>query len=172
MSSHLHALKEGDLLEVRGPVGRFRYHPNAFKCIGLVAGGTGITPCLQLIRCILEGPERNQDKTKFILFYQNRTEEDILLHDEIEKLVKAFPSRLTVSYFLSNPSDTSWGLRKSEKSRTFQMRGYINQRSIQLLNTDKCQLVTVCGPSGFNKSMTELLINAGHEENGNSLYIW
>jgi len=47
----------GQSLDVRGPVGRFKYAKNSYRHIGLVAGGTGLTPCLQLVRCVLEGPE-------------------------------------------------------------------------------------------------------------------
>ena len=35
-------------VEVRGPVGRFKYTKNAYKKMGFVAGGTGLTPCLQV----------------------------------------------------------------------------------------------------------------------------
>ena len=38
MSSHLHTLKVGSSLDVRGPVGRFKYTKNSYKTIGLVAG--------------------------------------------------------------------------------------------------------------------------------------
>ena len=48
LSPYLHALKPGDMLEVRGPVGRFKYTKNAYKKMGFVAGGTGLTPCLQV----------------------------------------------------------------------------------------------------------------------------
>ena len=66
-------------MQVRGPVGRFKYTQNMCHTIGLLAGGTGLTPCLQVIRTILEGPGAENDLTNFIFFYQNRTEEDILL---------------------------------------------------------------------------------------------
>ena len=39
MSKHLHSLKVGQSLEVRGPVGRFQYSKNSYERIGLVAGG-------------------------------------------------------------------------------------------------------------------------------------
>ena len=48
MSSHIGQLRVGDMLEFRGPVGRFKYAPNQYKRIGLIAGGTGLTPCLQV----------------------------------------------------------------------------------------------------------------------------
>ena len=40
--------------------------------MGLIAGGTGLTPCLQVIRCVFEGKDYAQDKCKFTLYYQNR----------------------------------------------------------------------------------------------------
>ena len=50
LSPYLHSLVPGDAVEVRGPVGRFKYTKNAYKKIGFVAGGTGLTPCLQVRR--------------------------------------------------------------------------------------------------------------------------
>ena len=38
MSPHLHSLRVGGSLEVRGPVGRFKYTKNSFKNMGLIAG--------------------------------------------------------------------------------------------------------------------------------------
>lgn len=38
MSPHLHSLTVGSSLEVRGPVGRFKYIANTFKHMGLIAG--------------------------------------------------------------------------------------------------------------------------------------
>ena len=48
ISNHMWNLKIGDMLDVRGPVGRFKYKKNAHKQIGLIAGGSGLTPCLQV----------------------------------------------------------------------------------------------------------------------------
>ena len=38
MSSHLHSLNVGSTLDVRGPVGRFKYAKNSYKNMGLIAG--------------------------------------------------------------------------------------------------------------------------------------
>jgi cytochrome-b5 reductase len=89
MSTHMHSLRAGSKIEVRGPIGRFKYKKNQYPKLGLIAGGTGLTPCLQVIRSILQSPEYAPgDKTRLTLFFQNRTEEDILLLDELELLVK------------------------------------------------------------------------------------
>jgi cytochrome-b5 reductase len=41
-------LKVGDSIGMRGPKGNFEYKRNMVKSIGMVAGGTGITPMLQV----------------------------------------------------------------------------------------------------------------------------
>lgn len=38
----------GDFVEMSGPRGNFAYVPNTYKCIGMIAGGTGLTPMLQV----------------------------------------------------------------------------------------------------------------------------
>ena len=77
MSQHLESLKLGDTILMKGPKGHLTYKgrgsftiakrrdevPQAYtkKRIGMVAGGTGITPMLQVIRAILKDPN---DKTE------------------------------------------------------------------------------------------------------------
>jgi len=55
--------------------------PYKKRKIGMVAGGTGITPILQVIRAIQKDPS---DKTELWLIYANQTEDDILLRKELE----------------------------------------------------------------------------------------
>ena len=50
VSSYLHSLKVGDSIEVKGPFPKIKYTANMKKKIGMVAGGTGITPMLQIIK--------------------------------------------------------------------------------------------------------------------------
>lgn len=170
MSSHLHSLKAGSIVEVRGPVGRFKYTKNMHPHIGLIAGGTGLTPCLQVIRTVLQCPEYKDDTTSFTLFFQNRCEQDILLYDELENLRKTYKSRLQVIYFLSNVQNESFGSTKS-KSGDAEVRGYIQQSHINdKMSIEKCPLVAICGPSGFHDSMKKLLVNVGHTDE--TVYVW
>jgi len=48
MSQHVDKLEIGDYMEMRGPKGRMTYKPNMKKNIGMIAGGSGITPMLQV----------------------------------------------------------------------------------------------------------------------------
>jgi ferredoxin-NADP reductase len=147
-------------------VGRFKYTKNAYNRIGLIAGGTGLTPCLQVIRCILEGPEGEGDTTSFVLLFQNRSEADILLRQELNDLVAMSGGRLEVFYYLSNPTTAQWG------KLSYEHRGYINAEAVQrLLRPEVAQMVGICGPGGFVESMQGLLAEVGHKGE-ESVHCW
>lgn len=71
----------------------------------MIAGGTGITPMLQIIRAIMKNPK---DKTKVSLIYANVGFEDILLKSELDELVIKHPKRFEVYYVLNNPPAQGW----------------------------------------------------------------
>jgi len=48
--------------------------------IGCIAGGTGITPCYQVIQSVLDNKD---DKSQLSLIFGNRTTKDILLKEEL-----------------------------------------------------------------------------------------
>jgi cytochrome-b5 reductase len=93
-------LKIGDKIRVKGPKGQFKYHPTLASELGMIAGGTGITPMLQIIRAALKNP---QDPTKLSLIYANVNFEDILLKKELDAMVAKHPNRFKVYYVLNNP---------------------------------------------------------------------
>ena len=67
--------------------------------LGLIAGGSGITPCLQVATALLE-----LDRTLSIsLLYANQTAEDILCQEEIDALCK--DNRFKVWYTVDRPTD-------------------------------------------------------------------
>ncbi len=66
----------------------------------MIAGGTGITPMLQIIRAALKNP---QDPTRLSLVYANVNYEDILLKKELDELADKYPSRFKVFHVLNNP---------------------------------------------------------------------
>ncbi len=49
LSKWFASLKVGDTVNVKGPKGNFVYAPNAYRALGMIAGGTGITPMFQVI---------------------------------------------------------------------------------------------------------------------------
>jgi cytochrome-b5 reductase len=105
-SQYLSSLKIGDKARFRGPKGRFLYRPNMAKEVGMIAGGTGITPILQVIKAILRNPE---DETKMSLIFANVSKDDILLYEELKEMALKHYDQLTVHFVLNNPpNDEEW----------------------------------------------------------------
>jgi len=104
ISRYISLLKIGDHIRVKGPKGQFNYSRTLAREIGMIAGGTGITPMLQIIRAALKD---TQDATKFSLIYANVNYEDILLKDELDALAYKYSWRFKVYYVLNNPP-TGW----------------------------------------------------------------
>lgn len=97
VAKYLCELKVGDTVEVKGPFPKLKYSPNMKKSIGMVAGGTGITPMLQVIQEVLRNAE---DKTELHLIFANNGEEDILLKDLLDSLAVKHKN-FKVTYVLS-----------------------------------------------------------------------
>lgn len=105
MSSFLSKMAPGDSVLVRGPLLKLPYERNMRRHIGMIAGGTGITPMLQLIRKIISDP---QDKTMVTLLFGNVSENDILLKDELDKIAKDHPN-FDVHYTVDRLADPKSG---------------------------------------------------------------
>eukprot|EP01121_Diplochlamys_sp_Union-15-3_P009380 TRINITY_DN2563_c0_g1_i5.p1 TRINITY_DN2563_c0_g1~~TRINITY_DN2563_c0_g1_i5.p1 ORF type:complete len:171 (-),score=25.03 TRINITY_DN2563_c0_g1_i5:50-562(-) len=136
MSSHIASLKPGDTLEIKGPIKKLPYKANMKDEIGMIAGGSGITPMLQVLQEILRNPD---DQTEVSLIFANVTEEDILLRRELEQLTKDYPN-FKLYYILSRPSE-NWT----------QSKGYVSKEMIisQLPPPSPKTLIYVCGPNGM-----------------------
>jgi cytochrome-b5 reductase len=133
MSKHIVDLKEGDSLEMKGPFPKFSYYPNRYKRIGMIAGGSGITPMLQLIKTICRNPA---DRTEITLLYCSVSEDDIILREEVEAMMYLYP-QISVVHVLSNPSAEWKGLT-----------GFVTKDMIKTYIPEPSDdnLVCVCGP--------------------------
>ena len=92
-----------------------------WKHIGLVAGGTGIAPLLQIAKIVLEsnvnatsddeefddGDDDDNQEVQVHLLFINRNEHDILGRSEIEEMVQRHPDQFHVFYALTNYTPTS-----------------------------------------------------------------
>ena len=103
ISRHLAELKIGDHMKVKGPKGAMSYSANMVKRFGMIAGGTGITPMLQITKAIVRG-RSSGDRTEVDLIFANVNPEDILLKDELDQLAAA-DKGIRVHYVLNNPPE-------------------------------------------------------------------
>ncbi|MGX1099658.1 1,2-phenylacetyl-CoA epoxidase subunit PaaE [Amorphus sp. MBR-141] len=92
-------LAAGTNLDVMTPMGRFvvPVDPSQSKVYVAMAAGSGITPIMAQIKTILA----REPKSRFFLFYGNRSAQSILFKDEIEDLKDRFLDRLSVVHVLS-----------------------------------------------------------------------
>ncbi|OJJ47286.1 hypothetical protein ASPZODRAFT_151791 [Penicilliopsis zonata CBS 506.65] len=112
ISKYLTTLEIGQTMKVRGPKGAMVYTPNMCSRIGMIAGGTGITPMYQIIKAIIRNRPQNggNDTTKIDLIFANVNPEDILLRDELDALAKD-DKLFDIHYVLNNPpQDWSGGV--------------------------------------------------------------
>ena len=90
MGAYLNTKQVGDSILMEGPVGRMTYEGNAtFRVtgkepmrktkIGLIAGGSGITPLLSVMDAIYRAKDSSIETVK--LLYSNKTEADILCRE-------------------------------------------------------------------------------------------
>jgi len=152
MSQKVDELSIGDTFKFKGPNGRLSYIGNGefqirqlksqggelisktYKNIGMIAGGSGITPMIPIIRSILGG---ENDSTNIHLLFANKREEDIILRDKLENRHEEFSHQYKYFYTISESNDNWTGYT-----------GHINTKMLNETmpqNTDDT-LILLCGP--------------------------
>ena len=107
--------------------------------VGLIGGGTGIAPLVQIARILLAD---EQQRTSVRMLSINRREEDILMRDALDRMAVDFPERFTISYSLTAPPDGWSG---------FTGRGDAAMVAATMPPSthDGSTMVLVCGTDGF-----------------------
>lgn len=134
-----------------------QYKANTFDSIACIAGGTGITPMWQVMQTIAANPA---DKTKCTLIYTNKTDKDILLREEFEKLAKT-DSRFRIIYGLDK-KPSSFGKEHFEGyvtpeilSKNLPPAGLADKVKIFVCGPPP-QVEAICGGKGPKGSQGEL----------------
>ena len=144
VSSHVCSRKVGDTLRVKGCFTKIKVEANKWKRVGMVAGGSGLTPCLQVAEELLSLPD---DKTKIDLIFCNKNEGDIFLKDHLDSLA-AKHDRFTVKYCVDKPLGMFW-------SWTGGLTGYVDAAMVKahLPPPSEGNIVMVCGPPPMYKAI-------------------
>jgi NAD(P)H-flavin reductase len=153
MSGHfLDRLKVGNHIAVNGPFGLIEYIGNGvfnlpgrkgakFDHVGMMAGGSGVTPMLQILQAVDRengGAGKNGSATSptFSLLYANKTEDDILCKDMLNGLAKT-NENISMHYTIDYPP-SGWS----------HFTGFITTDMIEK-TMPKCSertLILLCGP--------------------------
>jgi ring-1,2-phenylacetyl-CoA epoxidase subunit PaaE len=138
-------LKHGDELEVMTPTGRFgvTHAPDQARLYVGFAAGSGITPILSIIKGVLA----REPKSRFFLFYGNRTAEGMLFLEELEELKDRFLERLSLFHVISGEEQDIpilHGRLDGDKVRVL-------LRS--LVPASHVDHVFICGPMGMSEDI-------------------
>ena len=147
------SLKPGDTLQVMTPEGRFfvPLDPLAARHYLAIAGGSGITPILSIMKAVLAA----EPKSRFTLVYGNRRQRSTMFTEEIEDLKNRYLSRLTLHMVFSQEA-TDQPLYNGRLDRA-----KIGELLATVVDAEDIDHVFVCGPHGVNDEAEAALLAAG-----------
>ncbi|MGD0855938.1 MAG: FAD-dependent oxidoreductase [Dehalococcoidia bacterium] len=128
----LDEVKKGNILKASGPHGSF-YHEPVFdaKNLVLLAGGSGITPFMSMIR----EEVKNMTGLNMHLIYGSRTPDDIIFASELDKIA-GHNANIKVDFVISEPPGGWQG-----------KCGFLDAKTIQdLVGPVKNKTFMICGP--------------------------
>jgi ring-1,2-phenylacetyl-CoA epoxidase subunit PaaE len=108
-------LQTGDVLDVFPPEGKFTFEPSSSAShhnYAAFAAGSGITPVLSILKTALE----EEEHSKFVLVYGNKTPEETIFFKELLELQSKFANRLFVEFVYSQAKDNNSFFGRIEKS--------------------------------------------------------
>jgi len=150
LTQYLNDLPLGHTIDCRGPSGRLVYNGRGefairadkksdavihkVKRVNMIAGGSGITPMLQIVKHVFKDSE---DNLSLSLIFANQTEEDILCREDLEKIHNENPDRFKLHYTLDRPP-ADWKYSS----------GFINADMLKdnFFPSDNDTIVLMCGP--------------------------
>src|ERR1051326_3976525 len=147
-------IKVGDELEVMTPMGNFHTPLNASnkKNYVLIAGGSGITPMLSIIRTVLKA----EPQSTLQLFYGNLDEAGTIFRKTLDDLSASNASRLSIVHVLDKPSGSLPEIQK----------GIMTQEKVKALvekfiDLKKDNEFFICGPGPMMDNAKNVLEGLG-----------
>lgn len=150
-SSHMHGLKEGDVIEALAPRGEFVLDSSSTRPVVLLSAGVGVTPMIAMLNTLLTAgsPQRA------IYFLHAARNGQVLAFSEHLKVKQKNHSNLIVHIRLSQKTN------KDKLGKTHHSEGAIDKALLQkLLPLDDYDFY-LCGPPPFMQSLYDTLLDMG-----------
>lgn len=149
-------LKPGDSLQVMAPQGRFfvPLEPGARRHHVGIAGGSGITPILSIMKTVLA----REPDSRFTLIYGNRLLKSTMFKEELEDLKNRYLTRVVLHHVFSDEhtdAPLNMGVMNRDKIGDF-LRSVVPAGQIDH--------VYICGPFQMNDEAEAALLAAGVPE--------
>ncbi len=136
VTNELHLLVPGDEVIIRDVWGAISYKGEGY----FIAGGAGITPFIAILRQL----KRDNKVAANRLYFSNKTEKDIILHDELDAILGS-----NAHYILTDEEDPRY-----EKK-------FIDKDFLKKEITDFSKPFYICGPDKMIKDISKALTELG-----------
>ncbi len=147
VTSELHAMKEGDIVGIRGPLGNsFPIEDWKGKKLIFIGGGIGLAPIWSVLQTALG---KKKDYGDLMLIYGARTSKDIVFKDELEELRKEMTVHLSVDV-----EEEGWQ----------EFVGFVPQNVTDKKPSPKNTVAITCGPPIMIKFVIQALGDLGFED--------
>ncbi|XP_077993773.1 NADH-cytochrome b5 reductase-like [Glandiceps talaboti] len=154
MSQYVKTWKKGDMIEWRGPFGKFTYKPNKYNHVIMLAAGTGVAPMVQVIREIL----LNENENTFVrLVYTCRTYQDLLMKSTLDEFTAYW--NFTVLYVISQDTDVK-GHCYGEQVHYGRLDEAMVVKETSPIKDNT--MILICGTKSFDKDMIKYITKAGY----------
>jgi NAD(P)H-flavin reductase len=143
MTNYVDGLKQGDTIMIRGPLGPGLLLSSLNGSFLVLAGGTGLVPFIDLVDMAYKQYGKSTDEFKLALYVFFRTYKDGFALDNLKEFA----------------DNTDWLILEVVTDEHPNKKGIPDE--IKLKVAQPIDLAWVCGPSGFNRSYSKLLIKEG-----------
>jgi len=150
------SLKPGDTIHVMAPQGRFfvPLDPSSRRRYVGIAGGSGITPILSIMKTVLAREPHSQ----FTLIYGNRQLRSTMFKEEIDDLKNRYLSRLALHHVFSDE------LADAPLNQGVLNRDKIGEFLRRLVQPSSIDHAFICGPFMMNDEAQAALLAVGVPE--------
>ena len=148
-------LREGDALELRGPIGgHFVWSVSDGGPLMLVGGGSGIVPLMAMLRHRANAPEALRRTISTRLLYSSRSWEQLIYRDELARLGEGDDS-LRIVHTLTREPPPAWTgyARRIDRAMLAEVAWPASARP----------RVYVCGGTPLVETAAEALVALGYE---------
>ena len=150
ISKYLHEQQISDTVLMSGPNTGGHWVDGMAKRVGFVAGGTGITPMISIIRWILA----NKVDVDLSLIFANKTEQDIIFRQEWDRYIRNYPN-FRCHYLLEQPlAGWAGGIGRITPDTL--------RQNLPAPNAETC--IFLCGPPPMVDTLETTLKELGYPE--------
>ncbi len=154
----LDTAKINDVFYLSAPYGQFKFDMDKDTKLLFLAGGTGLSPFMSMIRQI----EKNSRKVDCVVLYSVKFPNEIIEKDELERFEKELGIKIIVNVTRATEGD-GWNGEKGHADAS------MISRHVQDV---KDRVSYICGPPAFVKALKAALVSLGVDEKEIKAEMW